>query len=95
MSDFESTKIDLNGKTILVTGGTGSFGKRFIRTVLDAYEPHRLIIFSRDELKQVEMQRDLEKEKRDCLRFLSAMCVMPSDWKWRCGRWIMLSTPPL
>ncbi|MDP7663029.1 MAG: UDP-N-acetylglucosamine 4,6-dehydratase (inverting) [Nitrospinota bacterium] len=69
MNDFEASKIDLNGKTVLVTGGTGSFGKRLVRTILDAYEPHRLIIFSRDELKQVEMQRVLEKGKRDCLRF--------------------------
>ncbi len=52
-----SSQVDLNDKTILVTGGTGSFGKRFIRTVLDNYKPRRLIVFSRDELKQFEMQK--------------------------------------
>ena len=45
----------LDGKTILVTGGTGSFGKKFARTVLERYKPRRLIIYSRDELKQYEM----------------------------------------
>jgi UDP-N-acetylglucosamine 4,6-dehydratase len=51
--------IDLDGRSILVTGGTGSFGKRFIRSVLDRYQPRRLIIFSRDELKQYDMQQEL------------------------------------
>ena len=45
----------LNGKTILITGGTGSFGKQFVRTILDQYQPHKIIIYSRDELKQYEM----------------------------------------
>ncbi|MBL8502223.1 MAG: UDP-N-acetylglucosamine 4,6-dehydratase (inverting) [Rhodocyclaceae bacterium] len=47
----------LDGKSILVTGATGSFGKRFVRTVLDQHDPKRLVIFSRDELKQFEMQQ--------------------------------------
>ncbi len=47
-------------KTILVTGGTGSFGKQFVRTVLKRYKPARLIVFSRDELKQFEMQREFD-----------------------------------
>ena len=46
----------LSGKTILVTGGTGSFGKRFILSVLNAHQPHKVIVYSRDELKQFEMQ---------------------------------------
>ena len=46
----------LNDKVILITGGTGSFGKRFAATVLDRYEPAKVIIYSRDELKQYEMQ---------------------------------------
>ncbi|MBL62051.1 MAG: UDP-N-acetylglucosamine 4,6-dehydratase (inverting) [Opitutae bacterium] len=45
----------LNGKSILVTGGTGSFGSRFIQSVLRDYEPRRVIIYSRDEWKQSEM----------------------------------------
>lgn len=47
-----------DNKSILITGGTGSFGKRFIRFVLDNYAPTRLIVFSRDELKQFEMQQE-------------------------------------
>ncbi len=47
----------LNNKTILVTGGTGSFGKKFIKTILDKYKPKKVIVYSRDELKQFEMQQ--------------------------------------
>lgn len=47
----------LNDKTILVTGGTGSFGKTFIRKVLTEHVPHKIIVFSRDELKQWEMRQ--------------------------------------
>lgn len=46
----------INGKSILITGGSGSFGKRFIATLLEQYEPAKVIVFSRDELKQFEMQ---------------------------------------
>jgi len=47
-------------KSILITGGTGSFGRRFIRFVLDNYRPKRLVVFSRDELKQYEMQQEFQ-----------------------------------
>jgi UDP-N-acetylglucosamine 4,6-dehydratase len=47
----------LNGKTILITGGTGSFGKRFTRALLDRCQPKKIIIFSRDEFKQHEMAK--------------------------------------
>lgn len=46
-----------NDKSILITGGTGSFGKKFIKTILARYKPRRVIVFSRDELKQFEMQQ--------------------------------------
>jgi UDP-N-acetylglucosamine 4,6-dehydratase len=46
-----------NGKAILVTGGTGSFGRMFTKIVLERFQPRRLVIYSRDELKQYEMQR--------------------------------------
>ena len=55
---FDVDQIDLNGKTILVTGGTGSFGRAFIRTVLEKYDLRRCIVFSRDELKQYEMAQE-------------------------------------
>lgn len=55
-----------NDKTILVTGGTGSFGKRFIQMVLERYQPARLIVYSRDELKQFEMQQHFN---HPCMRY--------------------------
>ena len=48
----------LNGKTILITGGTGSFGKQFTKTILERYKPNKIIIYSRDELKQYEMAQE-------------------------------------
>lgn len=57
-------------KSILVTGGTGSFGKAFVRTVLERYpEVRRLVIFSRDELKQYEMQQVFPASQFPCLRY--------------------------
>lgn len=52
----------LNGKTILITGGTGSFGKKFLEMILDDYTPHRIIIYSRDEFKQSMMKANYEKK---------------------------------
>ncbi|HGX93048.1 MAG TPA: UDP-N-acetylglucosamine 4,6-dehydratase (inverting) [Candidatus Tenderia sp.] len=46
-----------NGKSVLITGGTGSFGQQFTRTLLDRFELSRLVIYSRDELKQYEMEQ--------------------------------------
>lgn len=48
--------MDWRKTTVLVTGGTGSFGKKFIRVLLDDYQPEKIIVFSRDELKQHEMR---------------------------------------
>ena len=59
----------LDGKSILVTGGTGSFGKRFVSTLLGRYRPKRVIVFSRDELKQYEMGRLPEFAGRSELRY--------------------------
>jgi len=52
------------GKTILVTGGTGSFGNTFVPLTLDKYNPKKIIIFSRDEMKQWEMAKRFEGDKR-------------------------------
>ena len=51
----------LDGKVVLITGGTGSFGRRFVNRVLAEQSPKKLIIFSRDELKQYEMQGELRE----------------------------------
>lgn len=59
----------LNKKNILVTGGTGSFGKAFIKKVLKTYNVKRLVIFSRDELKQYEMSNDNYFKKQKSLRY--------------------------
>ena len=58
----------LNNKTILITGGTGSFGKCFTKYVLAHYEPKKIIIYSRDEFKQFLMANEL-KEYEGKLRF--------------------------
>ena len=61
----------MNGKIVLITGGTGSFGKRFIKKLLDNYNCKKIIIYSRDELKQFEMREELISHKKSkCLRFI-------------------------
>ncbi|MGK9369149.1 UDP-N-acetylglucosamine 4,6-dehydratase (inverting) [Melioribacter sp. Ez-97] len=57
----------MDGKTILITGGTGSFGKKFVETVLKRYTPRKIIIYSRDELKQFEMQHNPAYKKEGVL----------------------------
>ncbi|GJL84797.1 MAG: UDP-N-acetylglucosamine 4,6-dehydratase (inverting) [Micavibrio sp.] len=69
MRDFLPKSLDLNDKTILITGGTGSFGKQFVATVLERYKPKRLIIYSRDELKQYEMAQLFPESKYPSIRF--------------------------
>jgi UDP-N-acetylglucosamine 4,6-dehydratase len=59
----------LNGKTILITGGTGSFGKKMVQVILEEYKPEKLIIFSRDELKQFEMSQRWSMKKYPCIRY--------------------------
>ena len=59
----------LDGKSILITGGTGSFGKKFVEEVLKRYSPARLIVFSRDELKQFEMAQEYAPSEHGCLRY--------------------------
>ena len=56
-------------KVILITGGTGSFGKQFLATVLNNYSPKKLIVFSRDELKQFDMRQQFNEQEYPCLRY--------------------------
>jgi UDP-N-acetylglucosamine 4,6-dehydratase len=70
-----------NNKTVLVTGGTGSFGKKFIQTVFEQYKPKKVIVYSRDELKQYEMSQKFDSPEmryfigdvRDLTRLKQAM----------------------
>lgn len=55
-----------DNKTILITGGTGSFGKQYTRTLIEKYQPRKIIIYSRDEFKQYEMQQEFHYP---CMRF--------------------------
>ena len=65
---FYKSKLNLNKKIILITGGTGSFGQAFVKKVLNLYKPKKLIIYSRDEHKQNEMSKVFKKHSH-CLRF--------------------------
>ena len=59
-----------NNQTILITGGTGSFGKRLTEILLKNYNLKKLIIYSRDELKQSEMQKNIQSKNKANVRFL-------------------------
>ena len=58
-----------NNKSILITGGTGSFGNAFIQKIIKNYKPSRLIIYSRDEMKQNEMSKKFDEKKYPFFRF--------------------------
>jgi UDP-N-acetylglucosamine 4,6-dehydratase len=59
----------LKDKTILITGGTGSFGRKATEIIVKKYKPRKLIIFSRDELKQLEMSEVYPSSKYECMRY--------------------------
>ena len=61
--------VELKGANILITGGTGSFGKRFVKRILELFEPERLVVYSRDELKQFQMRQDYPTDRYSNLRF--------------------------
>jgi UDP-N-acetylglucosamine 4,6-dehydratase (inverting) len=64
------SKLDLNNKSILITGGTGSLGKQLTKTILAKWpEVKRLVIYSRDEQKQYQMALDFPENKYPCLRY--------------------------
>ena len=67
--DFTQPWLDLNDKSVLVTGGTGSFGRHFVQSVIANYKPRRLVIYSRDELKQYEMQQLFPMERHAFMRY--------------------------
>jgi UDP-N-acetylglucosamine 4,6-dehydratase len=59
--DFSPQTDPVRNKVVLITGGTGSFGRRMVQTLLEQYDPRKVIILSRDELKQYEMKNELEE----------------------------------
>jgi UDP-N-acetylglucosamine 4,6-dehydratase/5-epimerase len=61
--------MNLDGANLLITGGTGSFGKRFVKYVLSNWKPARLVVYSRDELKQFQMRQDFPVNSHPSLRF--------------------------
>ena len=67
--DFRSPRVDLNDKVVLITGGTGSFGKALVRMACAEFQPHKLIVFSRDELKQYEMAQAFPPERYPFMRY--------------------------
>ena len=70
MREFLPETLNLDGKSILITGGTGSFGKRFVATLLERYKPTKIIIYSRDELKQYEMEQQFSGHANGaCMRY--------------------------
>jgi len=58
----------MDNKSILITGGTGSFGKQFVKNTLKRFNPKKIVVYSRDEIKQWEMSKEYENEEK--LRFL-------------------------
>ena len=73
----EAEKSMLNQKTILITGGTGSFGNAFTNYVLTHYEPKKIIIYSRDEFKQFQMADKLKRYKEKLRWTALTMSFMP------------------
>jgi len=67
--DLEKTAKLVNGKSILITGGTGSFGNKLIETLLNNFQPKKIIVFSRDEFKQYNMQKIFSPQKYPCMRY--------------------------
>jgi len=80
-----------DGKSILITGGTGSFGKKCVEVLVRDYSPERVIVFSRDELKQVEMAARYETL---VCGSSSAMYGTNSACTGRSTEWTLSFTPP-
>ena len=72
----------LNNKSILITGGTGSFGKAFIKEVLKRYPKiKKLVVFSRDELKQFEMSKEFSEKKFPMIRYFIGDVEIGLDYR--------------
>ena len=69
LSGFENGAVDLDNASILITGGTGSFGRKMVRTLLERHNLRRLVVYSRDELKQYDMGLEFPTQRHACLRY--------------------------
>merc|ERR1711959_772486 len=79
---LEQSKSIYNGASILITGATGSFGKAFLKRLLDDYSPKKVIIFSRDELKQSEMMPMFRRPSTLKFDTFSETCAIVSvSWR--------------
>lgn len=67
--DFSLPAMDVKDKTILVTGGTGTFGKAFVRLLLEKHSPRKVVVFSRDEQKQFDMAQEFPLERYPAIRY--------------------------
>ncbi len=67
--NFENVEVNLDNAAILITGGTGSFGRQMVRTLLARYKLRRLVVFSRDELKQYDMGLEFPGGRHAALRY--------------------------
>ena len=84
--------LDWSEASVLVTGGTGSFGNKFVEVMLERYRPRRLVVFSRDELKQSEMMARFKRPRR-CASS-SATCATATGSSAPCTASTSSSTPP-
>lgn len=69
LTSFDGAGADLKGKSVLITGGTGSFGTTLLRKILDNHQPRRVIIFARGEFNHFQLQNSLPDEHRSKVRF--------------------------
>jgi len=82
-----------DNKNILITGGTGSFGQQFVKTILKRYKPNRVVVYSRDELKQFEMAQNINDK---CMRyFIGDVRDLPRLQKAMCDIEIVIHTAAL
>ena len=84
----------LDGKTVLITGGTGSFGRKLLDCLIGAASPKKIIIFSRDEYKQFEMAQVYPSKNIHLFAISSVMCGTRTVFAWLSREWISSFTRP-
>jgi UDP-N-acetylglucosamine 4,6-dehydratase len=69
IKNFARNEVSFDNASILITGGTGSFGRQMVKSLVSRYKLRRLVVFSRDELKQYDMAQEFRPEQHNCLRY--------------------------